>query len=89
MAKDTLLTGWEVFHKGKWTKDPPKSPGCYPIADRDGIFRGVCVVEFSHSAKKLFGMVAGSSSADVNTVWKGWWWSVPLPAFPVPKDWEK
>lgn len=84
--KDYLLTGWEKFHKGKWIKDPPKSPGFYPICDNDGTFRGVCVVDLSHSKNKLFGMIAGNASADINTVWRGWWWSESLPPFPMPKD---
>ena len=90
MAKsdESNKTGWEKFVTGKWVKTAPTKVGHYPVADRNGEFRGICQVDKTASGE-LTGIIAGYSQTKVAEAWRGWWWSHPLPTFPIAKEWDE
>jgi len=78
--EDAVTATWTGYLNGHWTRTPPKRPGRYMTADRDGVIAGYIVVH-----RDL------QSGALKSNPWNGWWWSFPLPPTPVspPKIWEE
>ena len=65
---------------GAWQRAPwrPTQSGLYPIADRQGSFRGYRRFEFRAGA------VVDATAPDGEPGWQGWIWSEPLPQPPKP-----
>lgn len=87
--KDQHKTTWEIFQSGRWSKNPPTKPGYYPIADREGVLKGVCEVSKKGYTDKLYGHIIGGAACSIKEVWRGYWWTKPLPNFPTCKDWDE
>lgn len=85
---------WARFLGGHWTKEFPRRPGRYPVANRQGIFCGFRQVSYhfdgpddGHPAD-VYLVDAKQAPGDRET-WAGWWWSEPLPALPECPSWDE
>ncbi len=68
---------WTLFKQAQWRLKPPLAPGLYPVAARDGGFRGYVWVYRAVNGLRyaIHNRVYGEAShAHV-----GFWWSLPVP----------
>ncbi len=71
-----LIEPWVTFLYGKWEKGLPESPGTYPVATLDGDVVGAR--EYTMRQGVVVDVVLGYKEPG----WKGWRWSVSIPAPP-------
>lgn len=69
---------WAAFLGGTWQKTRPVRPGCYFVADRSGVVRGV-----RHLVTDKFDRVIEPNLPQGEPGWQGWWWSMPVPDAPT------
>lgn len=75
---------WQAFLAGEWTKEVPTEPGIYPVATADGE-QTLLPLVIGRLSDQLHYSMGGRSSQDGSEIWKGYFWSRPIPSLPPVK----
>jgi len=79
---NTNYADWLRFLGGEWTLTAPTKEGLYRIATKKGEICTPSVLIFDDPLTISLCAIRGMTTGNASSVWKGYWWSEPMPELP-------
>ncbi len=80
LPKDAETSSWTYFLQGEWTREVPRRPGKYPIANVKGAVIGEAYLYRKEVGGPMHIASRKTALHDLSGGWDGWWWSRPMPS---------